>query len=153
MANLNRVQLIGRLGADPETRYTADGTAFSNVRLVTSERYKDKSGEYKEASEWHRVVFIGKVGETVQNYATKGREVFVEGKLTTRKWTDKDGRDQYTTEIHVRDFSGFQLLGSKPGGNTQQAEQPRQGEQKGQAARGEQAPPPSFMGPDDEMPF
>lgn len=100
MASLNKVQLIGNLGRDPEVRYAPDGTAFATLSLATSERWKDKeSGEPREATEWHRVVFSGKLAEIAGEYLIKGSAIYVEGKLKTRKWQDKDGKDQYTTEV------------------------------------------------------
>lgn len=100
MASLNKVQLIGNLGRDPEVRYAPDGTAFATLSLATSERWKDKeTGEPRESTEWHRVVFSGKLAEIAGEYLIKGSAIYVEGKLKTRKYQDKDGKDQYTTEI------------------------------------------------------
>jgi len=100
MASLNKVQLIGNLGRDPEVRYATDGTAFATLSLATSERWKDKeTGEPRESTEWHRVVFSGKLAEIAGEYLIKGSAIYVEGKLKTRKWQDKDGKDLYTTEI------------------------------------------------------
>ena len=94
MASVNKVILVGNLGRDPETRYSPDGAAITNVTIATSDRWKDKtSGEMKEATEWHRVVFFGRLAEIAGEYLKKGRSVYVEGKLRTRKWTDKDGND------------------------------------------------------------
>jgi len=113
MASVNKVILIGNLGRDPETRYSPDGAAITNVTIATSDRWKDKaSGEMKEATEWHRVVFFGRLAEIAGEYLKKGRPVYVEGKLRTRKWTDKDGNERYTTEI-VAD--NMQMLGSREG--------------------------------------
>jgi single-strand DNA-binding protein len=107
MASLNKVMIIGNLGRDPEVRYTA------NISLATTSSWKDKNtGEKKEETEWHRVVFYGKLAEIVGQYAKKGRPLYVEGRLKTRKWTDKDGIEKYTTEI-VADQ--MQLLGSREG--------------------------------------
>jgi single-strand DNA-binding protein len=100
MASLNKVQLIGNLGRDPEVRYAPNGTAFATLSLATSERWKDKeSGEPRESTEWHRVVFADKLAEIAGEYLIKGSQIYIEGKLKTRKWQDKDGKDQYTTEI------------------------------------------------------
>ncbi len=100
MASVNKVTLIGNLGRDPEMRYMPNGDAVCNVTIATSETWKDKStGEKKEATEWHRVVFFRKLAEIAGQYLRKGSSVYVEGKLTTRKWQDKDGQDRYTTEI------------------------------------------------------
>jgi single-strand DNA-binding protein len=97
---LNRVMLIGRLGADPEIRYLANGDAVATVRLATGERYKDRtSGEAKEATEWHRVVFFGRLAEVVGEYLKKGSLVYIEGRIRTRKWQDSNQQDRYTTEI------------------------------------------------------
>ena len=113
MASVNKVILIGNLGRDPETRYTADGAAITNITIATSDRWKDKaSGEMKEATEWHRVAFFGRLAEIAGEYLKKGRPVYVEGKLRTRKWQDKEGQDRYTTEI-VAD--NMQMLGSREG--------------------------------------
>jgi single-strand DNA-binding protein len=111
MAYLNNVQLMGNLGADPEVRYTGNGDAVANIRLATTETWKDKSGEKQEKTEWHRIVFFGKLAEIVGEYLKKGRSVYIEGKLQTRKWQDKDGQDQFTTEIVA---SEMQMLGSAP---------------------------------------
>jgi single-strand DNA-binding protein len=97
--SLNKVMLIGRLGGDPELRHTQGGQAVANFSLATSERWKDKSDKIQERTEWHRVVAWGKTGETAAKYLTKGREVFIEGKIQTKEWQDKDGNKRYTTEI------------------------------------------------------
>ncbi len=113
MASLNKAMIIGNLGRDPEVRYTPDGGAIANISLATTSGWKDKNtGERKEETEWHRVVFYGKLAEVVGQYAKKGRPLYVEGRLKTRKWTDKDGVEKYTTEI-VADQ--MQLLGSREG--------------------------------------
>ena len=113
MASVNKVIVLGNLGRDPETRYTADGAAITNITVATSDRWKDKAtGEMKEQTEWHRVVFFGRQAEIAGEYLRKGRPVYVEGRLRTRKWQDKDGQDRYTTEI-VAD--NMQLLGSREG--------------------------------------
>ena len=114
MASVNRVTLIGNLGRDPETRYSPDGAAITNVTIATSRQWKDKtSGERKEETEWHRVVFYGRLAEIAGEYLKKGRSVYVEGRLKTRKWQDKEGVDRYTTEIVAEEM---QLLGSRDGG-------------------------------------
>nr|VVH85306.1 Single-stranded DNA-binding protein [Pseudomonas aeruginosa] len=103
---INRVTLVGNVGGDPEVRYTADGKAVANITLATSETWKDKqTGQQKERTEWHRVVFFGRLAEIVGEYVGKGTQLFVEGRLRTRKWKDKEGNDQYTTEVSV-DFDG-----------------------------------------------
>ena len=112
MASINKVILIGNLGKDPETRYLPNGDAVTNITLATTETWKDKSGEKQEKTEWHRVTFYRKLAEIAGEYLKKGRPVYVEGRLETRKWTDKAGVDRYTTEIIASDMK---MLGSKPG--------------------------------------
>ena len=113
MASVNKVILIGNLGRDPETRYTTGGDAICNLNIATSEQWKDKSGEKQEKTEWHRVVLFGRQAEIAGEYLKKGRSVYIEGRLQTRKYTDKDGVEKYSTEI-VGDR--MQLLGSREGG-------------------------------------
>jgi single-strand DNA-binding protein len=113
MASVNKVILIGNLGRDPETRYTTGGDAVTNIRIATTDTWKDKAGEKQEKTEWHSVVFFGRQAEIAAEYLKKGRPVYVEGRLQTRKWQDKEGQDRYTTEI-VADR--MQLLGSREGG-------------------------------------
>ncbi|MEW6314594.1 MAG: single-stranded DNA-binding protein [Pseudomonadota bacterium] len=115
MASVNKVILIGNLGRDPEVRYSADGGAITNISLATTDTWKDKNGEKQERTEWHRVAFFGKLAEIAGEYLKKGSQVYVEGRLQTRKWQDKEGQDRYTTEI-VADR--MQMLGSRGGGNT-----------------------------------
>ena len=114
MASVNKVILIGNLGADPETRYLPSGDAVANVRIATSEKWKDKSGEQQEHTEWHRVAFFGKTAEIAGEYLKKGSPVYVEGRIRTRKWQDKEGQDKYSTEI-VADR--MQMLGGRGGGS------------------------------------
>jgi single-strand DNA-binding protein len=99
MASVNKVILLGNLGRDPETRYTTDGGAVTNLNIATSEQWKDKSGEKQERTEWHRVVLFGRTAEIAGEYLKKGRSVYIEGRLQTRKYTDKDGVEKYSTEI------------------------------------------------------
>jgi single-strand DNA-binding protein len=114
MASINKVILIGNLGRDPEVRYTPNGAAICNVTIATSRNWKDKnSGEKMEETEWHRVVFYDRLAEIAGEYLKKGRPVYVEGRLKTRKWTDKDGAEKYTTEIIA---DNMQLLGGREGG-------------------------------------
>jgi single-strand DNA-binding protein len=114
MASINKVILIGNLGRDPEVRYTPNGAAICNVTIATSRNWKDKnSGEKMEETEWHRVVFFDRLAEIAGEYLKKGRPVYVEGRLKTRKWTDKDGVEKYTTEIMA---DNMQLLGGRDGG-------------------------------------
>ncbi|KAB2896975.1 MAG: single-stranded DNA-binding protein, partial [Dokdonella sp.] len=111
---INKVILVGNLGADPETRYTTAGGAVTNIRLATSEQWRDKqSGENQERTEWHRVVLFGKLGEIAGEYLKKGRQVYIEGSLRTNKYTDKDGVERYTTDIIA---SEMQMLGGGGGG-------------------------------------
>jgi single-strand DNA-binding protein len=113
MASVNKVILIGNLGRDPETRYTPGGDAITNIRVATTDRWKDKaSGEMKEATEWHNVAFFGRLAEIAGEFLKKGSQVYVEGRLRTRKWQDKDGHERYTTEVVVAEM---QMLGSRSG--------------------------------------
>ena len=112
MASVNKVILIGNLGRDPETRYTTGGDAVTNLRIATTETWKDKSGEKQEKTEWHTVVLFGRQAEIAGEYLKKGRPVYIEGRLQTRKWTDKEGVEKYSTEV-VGDR--MQLLGSRDG--------------------------------------
>ncbi|HEY7841220.1 MAG TPA: single-stranded DNA-binding protein [Gammaproteobacteria bacterium] len=112
---INKVILIGNLGDDPEVRYTQGGSAVANVRLATTESWKDKeSGEKQERTEWHRVVFFGRLAEIVAEYLKKGSQVYVEGSIRTNKWQDKEGKDRYTTEIIANEM---QMLGGRGGGS------------------------------------
>jgi len=113
MASVNKVILVGNLGADPETRYLPSGDAVSNIRLATTDRYKEKgSGEMKELTEWHRVAFFGRLAEIAGEYLKKGSSVYIEGRIRTRKWTDQAGQEKYSTEI-VADQ--MQMLGGRGG--------------------------------------
>jgi single-strand DNA-binding protein len=112
MASVNKVILVGNLGRDPETRYTTGGDAVTNIRVATTDTWKDKNGEKQERTEWHTVVFFGRQAEIAGEYLKKGRQVYVEGRLQTRKWQDKEGQDRYTTEI-VADR--MQMLGNREG--------------------------------------
>ncbi len=112
--SVNKVILVGRLGKDPETRYMTNGEAVTNVTLATSENWKDKSGEKQEKTEWHNLVFYRRLAEVAGEYLKKGSQIYVEGKIQTRKWQDKEtGKDRYTTEIIVNEM---QMLGGKSGG-------------------------------------
>lgn len=111
MASVNKVIIVGHLGADPEVRFTAGGEAVCNMRIATSDTWKDKvSGERRESTEWHRVVLYRRLAEIARDYLKKGMQVYVEGKLRTRKWQDRDGQDRYTTEIEGSEMT---MLGSK----------------------------------------
>jgi single-strand DNA-binding protein len=121
MASVNKVILIGNLGRDPEVRYLPSGDAVANLNLATTEKWKDKNGEPQEQTEWHRVAFFGRQAEICGEYLRKGSSVYVEGRLQTRKWTDKDGIERYTTEIRG---DRMQMLGSRSGGTTEMREPP-----------------------------
>src|SRR6478609_7327798 len=132
MASVNKVILVGNLGADPETKYLPSGDAVTNIRIATTDKWKDKaSGEQKEATEWHRIAFFGRLAEIAGEYLKKGSQVYVEGSLRTRKWQDKDGQDRYTTEIRA---DVMQMLGRREGGGDRstpdRAERPERGEAK-----------------------
>lgn len=116
MSSLNKAMIIGRLGQDPDVRYTQSNTAVANLSVATSERYKDKSGEWKENTEWHRVVAWGRLAEICQEYLKKGSLVYIEGPIQTRSWEDKDGQTKYTTEIKALTMTMLDSKGSG-GGN------------------------------------
>ena len=151
MASVNKVILIGNLGRDPETRYMPNGEAVTNCTLATTDTWKDKtSGEKKEATEWHRVVFFRRLAEIAGQYLKKGSQVYIEGALKTRKWTDKEGQERYTTEI-VAD--SMQMLGSRSGSG--EAPPPRESG-AAQGGQGKPAPAPSgagFNDFEDDIPF
>ena len=155
MASVNKVILIGNLGKDPETRYTTGGEAVTNIRIATTDTWKDKAGEKQEKTEWHGVVFFGRQAEIAAEYLKKGRQVYVEGRLQTRKWQDKEGQDRYTTEI-VADR--MQMLGSRAGGSdTMSRGEPRAAAAATPAAGGKPAAKKgggaSFDDRDDDIPF
>lgn len=116
---VNKCIILGNVGQDPETRYSASGFCFTSLSVATSESWKDKNtGEKQEKTEWHRVSIQGKLGEIAGEYVRKGSKIYVEGKLQTRKWQDQSGQDKYTTEVVVDSFNGvMQMLDSKPSGN------------------------------------
>lgn len=119
MASLNRTTLIGNLGAAPLLRYLPDGSPVATISIATTDKWKDRTtGEIKEKTEWHRVVFFKKLAETVAEYLKSGSQIYIEGKLHTRKWTDKEGIERYTTEIVA---NAMQMLGKKSGGDAQRA--------------------------------
>lgn len=158
---LNKVMLIGRLGADPEVRYMPSGGAVTTLSLATSRRWKDKqTGERREETEWHRVVMFNRLAEIAGEYLKKGSQAYIEGHIRTRKWQAQDGQDRYTTEIvadsmnmldsrsgGTSDFGGEQPQGgySRPAG---QAQQPAQ-----QSGSGSMPPPPNYDDFDDDIPF
>ncbi len=146
---VNKVILIGNLGQDPEVRYMPSGGAVANVRLATSEQWKDKNtGEQQEKTEWHNVVFFGRLGEIVGEYLKKGSKVYVEGRLQTRKWQGKDGQDRWTTEIVANDM---QMLDSRGGGGGGNWDQDGGGGSRGGSKGGSKSPPPDDL--DDDIPF
>lgn len=117
-ASVNKAIIVGNLGRDPEVRYAQDGKPIANLNIATSERWKDQSGQQQERTEWHRVVIFGGLAEVAEKYLKKGDGVYLEGKIQTRKWTDNQGQDKYTTEI-VLDRNGvMQMLGNRAGGST-----------------------------------
>ncbi len=151
MASVNKVILIGNLGADPEVRYMPSGDAITNIRLATTDSWKDKSGEKQERTEWHRVSFFGRLAEIAGEYLKKGSQVYLEGRLQTRKWQDKDGQDRYTTEI-VADR--MQMLGGR-GGGLDSAESPRGQERapRAEAPAGPEKGAGGFDDFEDDIPF
>jgi single-strand DNA-binding protein len=127
-SGVNKVTLIGNLGRDPEIRYTPQGTAVANFSIATSEQWTDKtSGEKKQRTEWHRVVFWGNQAEIIGQYLQKGRQVWVEGKLQTRKWTDNNNVDRYTTEVVGKEFLMLGTRGSNGGGQSNVGQNNQQG--------------------------
>lgn len=125
MAGVNKVIILGNLGKDPEVRFMPNGGAVANLAIATSESWKDKqTGEAKEKTEWHRVVIFGKLAEIAGEYLKKGSKVYIEGALQTRKWTNNDGQDQYTTEIVIQGFGGkMEMLSPNPNSGQQPASQ------------------------------
>ena len=155
MASVNKVILVGNLGRDPETRYMPDGAAITNVSVATSFQWNDKaSGEKKEETEWHRVVFRQKLAEIAGEYLKKGSQVYIEGRLRTRKWQDKDGQDKYSTEIVANQM---QMLGSRQGmGGGSRAAEASGGEEGGGSRPAAKAPAKSggkFDDFEDDIPF
>lgn len=142
--SVNKAILVGRLGRDPELKYTPQGTAVCNFPLATSEKFKDSDGASQEKTEWHQIVTWRRLAEVCGEYLHKGKEIYIEGKIQTRKWQDKDGNDRYTTEVVA--FS-MQMVGG--GGDQQSGGQQQQPQQPQQASEGEA---PAFN-PDDEIPF
>lgn len=150
MASVNKAIIVGNLGKDPEVRYTASGEAIANLTVATSESWKDKAtGEKKESTEWHRISFFGKLAEICGQWLKKGSQVYVEGSIRTRKWTDQNGQERYTTEIRgdeMKMLGSRQDGGQRPaqGGEYQPAEKP-QGSRQGAK--------PSFDDLGDDIPF
>jgi single-strand DNA-binding protein len=157
MASVNKVILVGNLGADPETKYLPSGDAVTNIRIATTDKWKDKaSGEMKEATEWHRIAFFGRLAEIAGEYLKKGSQVYIEGSLRTRKWQDKDGQDRYTTEIRA---DSMQMLGSRGGSGEPRGESrsdsfgQKQAEPKPAAAAAGAKKPGKFDDMEDDIPF
>ena len=157
MASVNKVIVVGNLGADPETRFLPSGEAVTNIRVATTDKWKDKaSGEMKEATEWHRISFFGRLAEIAGEYLKKGSQVYVEGSLRTRKWQDKDGQDRYSTEIRA---DVMQMLGRREGGGEPRAEtggeRAERGEPRAAAAKPAPAKKPAgkFDDMEDDIPF
>ncbi|MBX3677102.1 MAG: single-stranded DNA-binding protein [Rhodocyclaceae bacterium] len=149
MASVNKVIIVGNLGADPETRYAPSGDAICNIRVATTDTWKDKAtGEKKEATEWHRISFYGRLAEIAGQYLKKGSQVYVEGSLRTRKWQDKEGQDRYTTEIRADEMK---MLGSRQGSGEAP---PREREAAPAPSAGaKKAPASGFGDMDDDIPF
>ena len=141
MASLNKVMLIGNLGKDPEVRFTASGQAVASFSLATSEKFKGKSGEWEERTEWHNITLWGKLAEIAGEYLSKGKTIYVEGRLQTRKWQDKSGNDRYTTDIVGDKMQMLSPKGERSGGDSSSA--PKTG------GSGYEEPP--FQ--DDDIPF
>ncbi|MCK5769032.1 single-stranded DNA-binding protein [Algiphilus sp.] len=152
---INKVILVGNLGQDPEVRYTANGTAVANLRIATSETWRDKqSGEQRENTEWHTVVLFGKTAEIASQYLKKGRQVYIEGRLQTRKWQDKSGNDRFSTEVVANDMQ--MLGGGGPGGGGGSAsydDGPSMSRGGGQSAPPQQREPAGQSFEDDDIPF
>lgn len=155
MASVNKVILIGNLGRDPETRYMPNGDQVTNITLATTETWKDKgSGEQKEATEWHRVVFFRRLAEIAGQYLKKGSQVYIEGRLRTRKWQGQDGQDRYTTEIHADEMK---MLGKREGMGDAPPRESGGGRPAGRPAAQNSAPPSGngggFGDVEDDIPF
>jgi single-strand DNA-binding protein len=153
MASVNKVILVGNLGKDPESRFMPNGDCVCNFTIATTESWKDKnSGDKRELTEWHRIVMFRKLGEIAAQYLKKGSQVYLEGRIRTRKWTDKEGQERYTTEIEATEM---QMLGSRQGMGSPAGSEPPEGgadyqptpKKAGNAAK------PSFDDLDDDIPF
>ena len=145
MASVNKVIIVGNVGRDPETRYMPSGDAVTNISVATSDRYKDKqTGEMKENTEWHRIAFFGKLAEIAGQYLKKGSQVYVEGRLRTRKWTDQSGQEKYSTEIIA---DSMQMLGARMAGSGDADDRPKSPESTPSQAPG------GLGAMDDDIPF
>ena len=150
---VNKAILVGNLGNDPDMRYTAGGAAVANISVATAESWRDKeTGEQQERTEWHRVVFFGRLAEIVGEYLRKGSQVYVEGRIQTRKWQDKDGQDRWSTEIVANEL---QMLGGKGGGSANYDSAPQsQPQQSAPAPQAASSPAPAPADDfDDDIPF
>ena len=151
MASVNKVIIVGHCGRDPESRYTQGGDCICNIAVATSESWKDKNtGEKKEMTEWHRVTLYRKLGEIASQYLKKGSQVYIEGKLHTRKWTDKDGIERYTTEIIADEMK---MLGSREGNGDNHGQQQSTGGQRPRNQAKPQQQSQNFSDMDDDIPF
>ncbi|TXI19296.1 MAG: single-stranded DNA-binding protein [Nitrosomonas sp.] len=149
MASVNKVILIGNLGKDPETRYMSNGDAVTNITVATTDTWKDKNGEKQEKTEWHRVTFYRKLAEIAGEYLKKGRSVYIEGRLETRKWTDKNGVERYTTDIIANDMK---MLGTRSGSGN--FESPEHEEDSSTSTRSSSVKNTNgFDDMDDDIPF
>lgn len=151
---INKVILVGNLGADPETRYTASGAAITSIRIATSESWTDKqSGEKQERTEWHSITFFGKLAEIAGEYLRKGSQVYVEGRLQTDKWQDKDGNDRYTTKVIANDMQMLGGRGGEGGGGPSSNEgfRSNRGGARNQGQAANSGPDEGFA--DDDIPF
>ena len=155
--SLNKVQLIGNLGADPEVRVTQAGKSVANFTVATSESWTDQQGQKQERTEWHRVVIFGKLADIAKQYLRKGHKVYIEGQLATDKWTDQQGQERYTTKIQVAGFGGTMLmLGGNPASSGYQPPQPAYGGQQQSFGGGQPAyqppPQPAYQPPPSPQP-
>ena len=147
MASVNKVIIVGNVGRDPETRYMPSGDAVTNISVATSDRYKDKqTGEMKENTEWHRIAFFGKLAEIAGQYLKKGSQVYVEGRLRTRKWTDQSGQEKYSTEIIA---DSMQMLGARMAGPGEESSSGRSKPAESSSSPGASA----LDAMDDDIPF
>lgn len=153
MSSLNKAMLIGRLGQDPEVRYTQSNTAVATLSIATSERYKDSNGEQQEKTEWHRVVAWGRLAEICQQYLKKGSQVYIEGPIQTRQWEDKDGQKRYTTEIKALQMTMLDSRGSGNGGPQNQGGGQGQSKPESKPMSSNVELGSNFDDMDDDLPF
>lgn len=147
--SLNKVQLIGNVGKDPEIRFSGDGKPIANFSIATSDSYTGKDGNKVEKTEWHKIVAFGKLAEIISKYVKKGSKVYIEGQLQTRKWTDNNGQDRYSTEIILTPFNGQLLMLDGHSGGSDGGQQKSQPQGQGRTQTASQAQPPT-SGPNDE---